>query len=1366
MRLLTLLLLLLTSTITLAEPAVHFERLGIEEGLSQNSVLRIIQDRQGFLWLGTSDGLNRYDGYQFKHFKHDPNDDNTLSNNYVTALYEDHNDMLWIGTLDGGLNRYDPKTQRFERFYHDDNNPHSLSSDVVTGITQDTQGDMWIGTSNHGLNRYDAKQNRFEHFKHQPDSSNSISGNKVNTLTTDSKGRLLIATKSGLDRYDVVGKRFELLVKSYTESMFEDSAGRLWIGTVNDGLGWFDEDLQQFVTLPETSAQIKRLNSANILAIAQDQQGTLWVGTDVGLYQRQSKTGQFTHHQYQLADKHSISSNIILSLLTDTQGLLWIGVYSGGLNKVDFRRNQFGHFKRNPNNPRSLSHNTVLPILVDSQQTLWIGTDGGGLNKQVKGTKEFEHFKTEPNNPNSLSNNRVWSIIEDSKGYIWLGTQRGGLNRLDPSNNSFKHYRHDPDNKNSISSDRVMAIFEDSKNNLWVSAWGDGLSRLNRQTDDFERFRNDPADPNSLSSDIVTSFFEDASGVLWLGTFTGGLNRFDYQTEQFSHYRHDKSDPKSLSNDAVMTISQDSKGVLWVGTYGGGLNKFNQQTGEFTHYREEHGLPSDAVYSILEDQQGFLWLSTNQGLSKFDSSDETFTNFDRSHGLQSNEFKAGAYFKSPSGELFFGGINGYNRFYPGQIKIDQQPPRMTFSEVFLFNQPVPVAQSKAPFSLTKSVEHLDSLTLNYQQSPITFEFAALDFTAPNKSQYAYQMVGIDHNWIKTDAKNRRATYTNLPSGSYTLRVKASNANGYWNEQGTSIEIKITPGWWETWQAYLLYVICALTTIYGIYRYRTRALVQRAQTLEHRVEQRTATINQLLSQKQQMFDNVSHEFKTPLTLILTPLDAIHPNQDTGEFYRKVGMMKRNGQRLLRMVDQLLELSKLDTNMAKERHYYLLSEALQSVLHSFQPLLHNKNLTLEQTPCPNVVLCLTFDSLEMILNNLISNAIKYTPTGGQISVSLGVSSTDVVIAIQDSGIGISPDNQKIVFNRFTRANETHDKSITGAGIGLALVKDLVKTNQGNITLSSDLGSGSTFTVTLPIDKSSDAKMTTVSGLSTATLIEIDRHEAAPERLESLIEESEPTAEHATSKATLLLIDDNADMLTLLTDTLEATYHCLKASNGENGLAVAKAQLPDLVISDLMMPGINGFEVLKQLKQNPLTSHIPVVLLTAKGDVQSRLRGWAEKADEYLEKPFNAKELLFRIDNLLAIRHLLRQRFGRVFTEPKKIDDVKSNLDSVPIEPSLNVVTQDFIDNINAFLAEHYHREDLDVDQMASALFMGKRQLARKMKSLLDLTPVESIRSYRLKKAAELLQQGIAPSQVVSEVGFAAHSYFSQCFKAHFD
>ena len=844
---------------------IRFERISLEEGLSQSTVGAILQDQQGFMWFGTEDGLNKYDGYEFTVYKRDPDDPMTLSNNYVRTIYEDRSGELWVGTR-SGLDRFDRATGTFTHYQHNPHDPQSLGGTWVYSIYEDHTGTLWVGTADGGLDQLDRATNTFFHYLHDPDDPRTLSDNTVHTIYEDRSGDLWIGTGGGLDRFDRTTGTFthyqhdpsdpQSLSENKVRAIFEDRQGVLWIGTEGGGLNQLDRSSQTsapgeqetFIHYQHSPDDPYSLSDNVVWAILEDRAGRLWVGTQNGLDQLvlseaeglDRRQNRFAHYRHDPNDPHSLSCDSVRSIYEDRSGVLWIGTLGGGLSKYNRTADQFTLYQRSPtlpadvSDPHSLSDNIVWSIYEDRSGLLWIGTFGGGLNELDRNSDTWTVYQHDPADSTSLSSNDVRVIYEDRTGILWVGTNYGGLDRFDPHTGTFTHYQHDPHDPGSLSDNDVFAIYEDRLGRLWIGTWNGGLNRLDRATGTFVHYQHDADDPSSLSDDCVRAIFEDRAGVLWVGT-RGGINLWDGANNRFTHYKHDPDNPQSLSNDAVSSFCEDPTGVVWIGTYGGGLNRFDRATQTFTPYTEKDGLPNDVVYGILADAEGFLWLSTNKGLSKFDPRTETFRNYDVRDGLQSNEFNAGAYFHSyrrdshDSGEMFFGGIQGFNAFYPEQVKDNPHIPPIAITAFSKFNQTVRTDLS--------ADEHLQ---LSYQDNFISFEFAALDYTAPEKNQYAYKMEGFDEDWV-TAGTRRYAGYTNLRGGDYVFRVKGSNNDGLWNEEGIAIHITVTPPVWERWWFRGIVLLALAGSVIGGYHLRVKSVEARSRELEKQVKERTHEI---------------------------------------------------------------------------------------------------------------------------------------------------------------------------------------------------------------------------------------------------------------------------------------------------------------------------------------------------------------------------------------------------------------------------------------------------------------------------------------------------------------------------------------------
>ncbi len=782
----------------------------------------IVEGRQGNLWIGTDGGgLDRLDPAtgSFTQFKNDPSHANSLSHNRVRAIHVDAQGLLWIGTDGGGLNRFDPRSGRWERFTHDPANGRSISSDRVRSLHEGRDGTLWIGTYGGGLNAFDPRTQSFTAFRHDPENLSSLSDDRV-------------------------------------YAVFEDRHGAVWVGTYRGGLNRLLRDSATFERFAHDPADRFSLGIGRVRAIFEDRDGILWIGTDGGL--NEWRGDRFIRYTNSATDPKSLSDDRVSTIFQDRGGVLWIGTKADGLNRWNPATGQFALIRADPEDPDGLSSDAVASFQYDAQRDLlWVGTFGGGLNRWDRATGRYRHFRHDPGNARSLSDDRVMSLLLDRTGALWVGTYDGGLNRLDPHSSSFTRYKHRPGDPSSLSGNAVMSIHEDSAGHLWIGTFEGGLNKMDRDRGTFVHYRHDPSVPTTLGSNRVTAFCEDSDQHLWIGTDGGGLNRFDRQTGTFVHFHHDPDDPQSLSSDVVWSIHEDASGTLWIGTQGGGLNRWeaeDRRAGreQLKRYTERDGLPNNLVYGILSDDRGHLWLSTNNGLSRFDPQSETFKNFDTAHGLQSNEFNFGAYYRSPTGEMFFGGIKGYNSFFPDRIHGNSHVPPVVLTSFMKLNQEVELAQ---PISRTARV------TLDYTDYVVSFEFAALDYAAPEKNRYAYKLEGFDEDWIELGT-TRRATYTNLDAGNYVLRVRGSNNDGLWNEDAVALRVKVLPPPWKTWWAYTLYTIAVGAVIIAYTRAQARKLEREAEysrKLEGEVQARTrelATRNEELQEANRKLQEAS------------------------------------------------------------------------------------------------------------------------------------------------------------------------------------------------------------------------------------------------------------------------------------------------------------------------------------------------------------------------------------------------------------------------------------------------------------------------------------------------------------------------------
>ncbi|MBL4658456.1 MAG: hypothetical protein JKX73_10680 [Flavobacteriales bacterium] len=853
---------------------VQFSNITMEDGLSQTTVFSIAQDHQGFMWFGTEDGLNKYNGYDFRIYSHFPYDENTLSNNTILCLFVDKAGLLWIGTNDGGLNVYDRENDNFISFQNDPEDGNSISGDKVFTIFQDDKETIWIGTQT-GLDKIvfevegphdkagELGKIRFHHAKASEDDPYSISYNHVRTIIQDKDGNMWFGTQGGglnkmLHDYDD-GKSEPIFIHYENDpddpqslsnnnvlSIYEDDRNNIWVATYGGGVNRFDKSTKKFERFEHEPENPSSISFDVVLCIYGDGSGNIWMGTYGGgleslqaWHQPEGKIGYtFKHFVNDPSDDWSLSNNTVGTIFEDKFGVLWVGTFGGAINKYDTQKPKFEYFKHNPQNENSLPAEGVGTMFVDSKKILWVGTAGGGLTRIDRETGEYAHWNNNPADPNSFPHSRVTAIMEDSKGEFWIGTSGGGLINFDRVTKTWHQFVNDPEDETSLPHNVVRVIHEDNEGTLWIGTHGGGLSKMDRWKRTFIHFQQDAENPKSIYSNRVRAIHEDGNGVLWIANDV--LSKFDKEREEFTHYVHDPNDRSSLASNSVRSIHEDSKGFLWVGTLRGGLHRFTKRNGRFEHWRLQEGLPNDVVYGVLGDQNENIWVSTNRGISMLHVKEDKFYNYDISDGLQSNEFSSGAYFKSTDGEMFFGGINGFNAFFPDSMKTNPYVPDVVITGFQIFNQEVLIGTENSP--LDKAIHITDSLVLSYKDYIFSFDFAALHFSNPSKNQYAYKMTGFGDESASSKGgwqyvgTRYNATFTNLDPGSYTFSVKGSNNDGIWNEEPTSIHITILPPFWRTWWFYLLCVGIGMGAIGLLMKGREKVLVMRVHNLENKVSE--------------------------------------------------------------------------------------------------------------------------------------------------------------------------------------------------------------------------------------------------------------------------------------------------------------------------------------------------------------------------------------------------------------------------------------------------------------------------------------------------------------------------------------------------
>lgn len=1368
-------------------PEIYFQRTVPDPRFDGRNVNCLLQDQKGFMWFGTTWGLVRYDGHEVTVYQNDVRDTTSLSGNHVLSLYEDRQGTIWAGTLIHGLNRYDRRSGKFQRFKHNPDDSTSLLNDQVYAIYQDRSGTLWVGTT-YGLNRLNGVNKGFTRFLHNKHSADSASFASSKAIYEDNQGHLWVGTWARLYRFNQERKIDSVFVHDPENpnslsgndiiAIRQDRQGNLWFGSEGGGLNRYDPLEKQVVQYLHAADDSFSLSNNVVRALHEDRLGNLWVGTEGGINLYDRRADRFIRFQHDPENDHSLNSNFVTAIAEDHTGTMWIATGSMwgqgrgggyGLNKWDREQAQFRHLADDPAHSPRIAGTGLHVLMEDRDGFLWLGTWRAGLIRLDRNSGDHVQFLHDPANPRSISQSSVMSLYEDRQGILWVGTADRGLNRMDRRNNTFTAFLHDPQDASSLGNNRVVAINEDHIGRLWVATFGGGLNLFDRESGTFTRFMNDPNDPRSIGHNLVTEVLEDHTGTIWIGTWGAGINRFVESEKRFIRYNHDPRDSYSISNPIIWSLYEDQSGNIWTGTTGG-LNKLDRESGRFICYTTRDGLSNNMVFSMLEDDRGRLWLGTNRGMTLFDPEHATFRIFNRQDGLKNTSYAFGTPGKTRDGLMMFGGGGGIDIFHPDSIRDNPYVPPVVFTRFTGYGS----GSADGAKVVDQHISEKEEIAIPHDAALVTFDFAALNFRNSEKNEYQYFLEGVTEDWIFL-GKQRSITISNLAPGSYTLRVKGSNNDGIWNESGAALSIRVWPPWWRTWWAYAIYSFLALSILYGLRRYElNRQQLKHALELEHleleKGQQEAEKLKELDRMKTRFFANISHEFRTPLTLILGPLEQLISKKEHATLQDTFLRMQRNGQRLQRLINQLLDLSKLEAgkmrlNIAPVKVVQL----VKFIATAFESLAGIRGIDLKlQLPDGEVLADLDRDKVEKVLTNLISNALKFTPQGGEVAISMRVIPSQrpdwsereqIEIVVKDNGPGISLAQQPHVFDRFYQADDASSRQHEGTGIGLALSNELVKLHGGEIHLKSEPGYGTSFNIVLPLREAQPANTALPQPAKDNRkfdIVEVTGQEHRSSSLESLAPQSETVAtDPATvNAATILIVEDNPDMRTYIATHLQQQYRILQAPDGRRGLRLAQQQGPDLIISDIMMPEMDGFELCKKLKTGAATSHIPVILLTARASGDSKIEGLETGADNYLTKPFNAHELKLRVRNLLAQRERMRERFRRELT----------------IEPAdITVTSMDeaFLKKVMAAVEAHIDQPAFVAGSLAQKAGLSPRQLTRKLRALTGQSPREFIRTIRLKRAAQLLQKNAGTvTEICFEVGFQSIAHFAKAFRKQFE
>lgn len=1321
-----------------------FRHISIQNGLSQVTVQAIHQDSKGYMWFGTRFGLNKYDGYEFTTYHHNPINSTSVDDNSINAIFEDSQHRLWIGT-NHSLNYFNRDLSTFEHIIPDHPTLSNSEMGAIKKIVEDKDGNLWLARANM-LQFFNPNTRSVRNFLPKDKQGNFLG--EIGDLLLDSKGRLWLGCVAGLRLFDPKNQQFsnplhhhsptDIANVKFEISLLEDREGNLWVARRGAGLVKYQTRAGQWKRYRHIVGSDNTLCSDFINDLIQDKEGNLWIATGRGgLNHFNPSTEVFTHYSKDKLEQDKLSSNALNTLYQDNTGGIWIGTWHNGLDYLK-KDNPFLHYNKNAT-ALSLSTNLVKAITEDEKGNLWVSTDdGGGLNYIDKTHGKTTYYSL-PISKDLMDygEQSIKSMIKDREGTLWLGTQNG-LFSFSPQTAEWQHFRHNPNDENSLSKGFINTLLQDGLGNIWIGTRVQGITKYNPQTQSFTRYAHHQTKYSNLKE--ISYLYEDRAGILWIGTDRNGLWRLNPRSQALTFYEElAKQNPQVKLG--INVIYEDQKGNLLIGTYGSGLQIINRTDNTIKSIAEEDGLAGNLVFGILEDRNN-LWMSTNKGISLYNHDKGIIRNLHHHDGLQADQFSPKSFYKTSTGELCFGGINGLSTFNPAHLDFDTTDLPLEITQFSLFKQPVyPRDHGNI---LKKSISNTSAITLNYKQSVFSFEFAALSYDDPQSNYYAYRLYPYETQW-QMGGNRRSADYSNLPAGSYEFQVKASRSEHQWPNRYKSLQIQILPKPWLTWWAFTLYGL-GLLGIFYLYRRFELARIRNENTLQQErfTHQKEEEVYQA---KLKFFTNITHELRTPLTLMTSPLETLlSKSKDNINVERTYKLMLRNARKLQSLIDQLLDIRKVELGEVK------LKAALgnivyftQQITYAFQSMAEKKKITLSfQSKVPAIELWYDWDKMEKILNNLISNAIKYTPVEGQVQVAIHQDKVgqNISITVEDNGRGIAKDQLDKIFKRFYRVNHAPAEMEYGHGIGLSFTKELVELHYGKIEVQAGQNQGCIFTIHLPLGKEHLQKENMVHYSQVGALL------PPPNKLAHSIR---PPMN--TGQATILIVDDSKDIRTYIADFFRSDFNVLEACNGMEALHICIQQQIDVIISDVMMPKMDGITFCQQIKSNLRTSHIPIILLSALSAVQHRIKGIETGADSYMGKPFNIDLLKAEVINLIKSRIKLKEHFS---------SNYKLSISS--FSPSNK--DEEFIREVIRIIDIHLDDAQFDKEGLLQKMQMSHSSMYRKLKSLTNLSVNGFIKRIRLKRAVPLLSDpDMNISQVAYQVGFTDPKYFSTCFKQAF-
>ena len=1426
---------------------LRFEHFNTSRGLSQNTVTSILCDSKGFLWVGTNNGLNRYDGNKFRVFVNEENGIQNFTHNRVTRLWEDAQGFIWFETHDGHYHYFDPVRETFTSlsgYFSDDESYRILFSDFL----QYSDNEIWIATMVKGVFqlKFDANTHSYKIHSFTSRGFQSVSNDRVNFIHKDDNNNLWMGTEHGLTFFQHNGKeseefRFEHLFIDHTFTSVIETTSELWFGTDDSGILVFQKGSQLYTYINQLTSKGLRSNQVSTLYISktgvifasftdgglnylnsnlnswisiaiqgnsvvsmyedlfnklwvtteefgltcvdiksgttqyfsffdpkvgtvpdeerhvfyEDGKNNFWVGTHEGglnLFDRD--TQKFIRFRNDPNDPNSISANIVLSIAEDHSGQLWVGTgqFQGGLERIVLREPAFNHLTPSDENSH-ISDNIVRSVYEDASARIWMGTKAGRLHVFENGKPliTFDQFMTQKG---VLTGVNVYSMITDKDGYLWIGSKGRGVLVSDKPLSAYRHlgqmtftnYQPVENDSTSLSHINVYSLEEDIYGNIWIGTYGNGINRVIKHLDGRRSFQRINTVNSELSSDLVRNVLSDRKGRLWIAT-GHGLNLIEKAPEVnepilvrtfFSGH-----DEFSISLNDIIHLYEDSRGAIWLATFGGGVNRLDSLTrnnATFSRFNQLSGISNNVVYGILEDLNGYMWFSTENGLNRLNVSNLTIEVFNSNNGLRFNSFSENTCDLSKSGCLYFGGFFGVEVIYPDRILIAPFSKRVELTDFQLFNKEVKIGGDSP---LAQGISYTNSMVLAHFQSSFSFEFSAMDYMDTEKTQYAYKLDNFDQEWNYVN-NQRKASYTNLAPGNYVFRVKATNRNGEWMTEERTVSIEILPPWYKTTWAFSLYTVLVLILFYAVFsaiskinRYRNDL------NIERRVNE----------EKLRFFTNISHEIRTPLTLIIGPIeDLLRKITLDNSDKVKLEIIARNGRRMLQLTTQLLDFRKIQNNKMNLKISELnMVDFARNIYESFVPLANHKNIDYQfNTSMEEGFVWGDPSKLDTVIYNLISNALKFTEANKQVSVSVQKSKDidGVDVIVKDQGRGIKRENLEHLFGRYTILS---GEELAGTGIGLSLAFELTRLHDGNIVVDSQVNEGSTFVLRLKSGKSHFLDHDNVVWNDQVTTDSILKDSLSPTFSSDDQFESEVIEEADSEQPLVLVVEDNHEIGEYICRSLSPDFSYCLASNGQEALDLLKTRNPYLIISDVMMPVMDGLELTRRVREDFSTSHIPIILLTSKSSVEDQIAGVEHGADMYITKPFNSGFLKASAKNIFEQRSNL---IGK-FRDNRTID---------PATLKVNSKDEEFLQKLISFVEENYS-EEFTIETLADEMCVSRTVFYNKVKGLTGLSPVEFVRQLKLKIAAHFIVQGYNVSEAAMKVGFTDTRYFSRQFKAFF-